>query len=279
MGVSDPNSGGAGQNWVSNPRNHLLFWLNNLNDQSRQFVPRTLLSLDIEDDRKKFLERLLATSEQEVSLQESQISSLKQDLTEALLSLLLLAAYFPHRTVMDFGAGCGLVRFVFDLRRKEVELENVISLDNITFSKDSFDALNPEASHAYIYGEIIYDLNSKIYDGNVILMRWVFDEMDKSSKLKFLSNLEHTRAEGFVIQGSKHDNLFDIDSELLKAGFVLEAIMGPPINHGLTRVYRRSRHGERKTLFMKIALSIYKLCVRLRVNPQSRARLLKKLFS
>ena len=159
------------------------------------------------------------------------------EISRAFSILKLLEAYVPRRRVFDMGAGCGIINYVY--RHNKLELADIISCDQIEFSRQSFTDLHREMnenSKKYLFGEEIFSYEFDAED--VLLFRWSFDEFDENSKIRVLSLVDKYKFRHIVICGNKHSNQkTDIDLELVSKNYKPTFAGHRPFDHGFIRIY------------------------------------------
>ncbi len=154
--------------------------------------------------------------------------------------LKLLEAFTPDRRVFDIGAGCGIINYVF--QHSSPDLKDVISCDQIEFSRNSFFELNnslADAKKKFLYQDEIFEFD-EYNSSDVPLFRWSFDEFDDGSKSRTVDLIKAQKFDQILVCGTKHSNKnVDIDYELVSLGYAPVFCGKKPFDHGFLRLYQR----------------------------------------
>ena len=166
--------------------------------------------------------------------------NIRMEVFRAHAILKLLEAFTPSRRVIDIGAGCGIVNYVF--QHTQLELKSVVSCDQIEFSRNSFLELNnalPEEKKTFLYQDELFKY-ADYNEFDVLLFRWSFDEFDDDSKARTVDLITKKKFQNILVCGTKHSNTkVDIDYELVSLGYVPVFCGRKPFDHGFVRLYER----------------------------------------
>lgn len=166
--------------------------------------------------------------------------NIRMEVNRANAILKLLESFTSGRRIFDIGAGCGVINYVF--QNTKPEIKDVVSCDQIKFSKESFFELNDEFSterKKFLYQDEIF--NFEAYEASdVPIFRWSFDEFDDGSKIRTIKLIKKQKFNHVLVCGTKHSNKkTDIDYELVSLGYVPIFSGRKPFDHGFIRLYEK----------------------------------------
>jgi hypothetical protein len=233
---------------IMSTKNPLIFWFGGQLKSETEisfFADRAKNLLCMEDKKSSALEEkilnLINIAPYSVQDQLLVKQNIRMEVARAFAILKLVEAFVPNRRIFDFGAGCGIVNMVF--HHDTFRIQDVISCDQIEFSRTSFLSLNeilPSEKKKYLYREEIFNF-SDYNPSDVLLFRWSFDEFDETSKVRTLELIKKNKFENIVICGNKHSNQkIDIDCQLVLSGYAPVFAGGRPFDHGFIRIYKRA---------------------------------------